>query len=56
MAKAFLVTHKCATCGQRGSCEVFDQYGNPVGHFCKLCGDRKVRELNDEVDKRVKRG
>ena len=55
MAKATLVSHRCATCGQRGSHEVIDQYGNSAGHFCKLCGARRVKELNGEV-KRVDRG
>jgi len=56
VGSAVLVRHRCATCGQRAHCEAIDQYGNSAGHFCALCGDRKVRELNGELDRRKNRG
>lgn len=38
---------KCG-CGKPAPFEVFNTFNSSQGHFCEVCGNRRVRDLDEE--------
>ncbi|MBX3031451.1 MAG: hypothetical protein KF809_14995 [Chloroflexi bacterium] len=52
MAHLRSIKRECASCGKPATVELFSTANAPMGTYCKRCGQRAERRLQDSEDAR----